>query len=74
MVCCRRRARPLTDAGASQEPQVRAAFPMQVFLCDTPHSAAGIHQRHAQAQCAMAIETPLAMDVPTHSQQADSEV
>ena len=30
----------------------------------TPPSAAGMHQRHAQARCAMAMKTPLAISAP----------
>ena len=32
----------------------------------TPPSAAGMHQRHAQARCAMAIKTPLAISMFLH--------
>ena len=53
-------ARALAAASASQAPQARAAFSAWVFLWGTAPSAAGMYRRYAQAQCAMAIKTPLA--------------
>ena len=51
----------LAAASASQAPQVCAAFSAWAILWGTSPSAAGMYRWYAQAQCAMAIKTPLAI-------------
>ena len=53
-------ARALAATSARQAPHARAAFSAWVFLWGTSPSAAGMSRWYARAQCAMAIETPLA--------------
>ena len=53
-------ARALAAASASHAPQARAAFSAWVFLWGTSTSAARVYRWYAQAQCAIAIKTPLA--------------
>ena len=52
--------RALAAASVSRAPQVRASFSAWVFLWGTSPSAAGMCRWYAQAQCTMAIKTPLA--------------
>ena len=54
-------ARALAAASASQAPQARAAFSVQVFLCGTSPSPAGMYRRYAQARFAMDIKAALAI-------------